>query len=429
MGTDVDDLSTLVRERSEDAVGVLAALVRVARDGHDAVQQHVASALTASGADVDIVDYRPRTLNIPYEIGEPSAFEGSMRYVVGRFGHGSHGTLFWAHSDSEPVNSTGWTKPLFDATTEGSRMYGWGIADDLVGVAMMLAAARLHQTTGVLARRPVIFASVPSKQRAQAIVHALDHGVGGAASVYLHPAESGSGFHEIKASTSGLLRFRIRVRGRRPQTSEPEHTVFLHTAIDPMPMAAKVILALQELGEERANSVRYGPLHDAIGRSTNILVSQVLAGDAAVFGKVHEVIDIYGSMTFPPTEPLDNAQAVLLLALDELQRRDTMLGAHPPEIAWITGIQGAETSTEGDLYRTAVEAIETATGHPPRPNSLHAASDIRNPILHRSIPTVGLGPLAGNLTVGGGVDEWVDLDDYLCGVEVVLRIATSFARP
>jgi len=38
------------------------------------------------------------------------------------------------------------------------------------------------------------------------------------------------------------------------------------------------------------------------------------------------------------------------------------------------------------------------------------------------IPTVGLGPLAGDLTQNGLTDEWVDVDDYRRAVKVVAAI-------
>jgi acetylornithine deacetylase len=422
----LDDLATLVRERRADLINILADLVRVARDGHDAIQDHVARALEATGAEVDVVEYLPRDVSVAFELGAPSLIEGTSRYVVGRFGQQGDHVLFWAHSDSEPLDAANWTRPPFDAIVEGSRMYGWGIGDDLVGVAMMIAAARLHQESDALAGRAVAFASVPSKRRAQAIIHALDRGYGGAGTVYLHPAESGAGLGEVKGVTSGLLRFRVRVRGRRPDTTEPGQTVFLHTAVDPMPKAAAVISAIQAFGEERAESVYYGPIHDVIGRSTNVHVSHVQAGSVDRLSNVPEVVDLFGSMTFPPTEVLSDVQEALRGAIARLGRDDAWLAEHPLEWTWLVGIQGSETPSDSDVFGATFDAIHATTGSTPHVNTLHAASDIRNPMLHKGIPTVGIGPLVGDLTVSGGVDEWADIEDYLRGVEVVVRIARAF---
>ena len=421
----LDDIAQLIRSRRDDIVTVLESLVRQSRHGHDAVQAHVARCLASAGAEVEVVDYAPRAVSVGYEVGAPSTIEGTARYVVGRFGRGDADVLFWAHSDSEPVDDEGWTRPLFDAVIDEGRMYGWGIGDDLVGVATMLAVADLQRDTDVLRGRTVTFASVPSKQRAQAIIHALDQGVGRAGTVYLHPAESGSGLTEIKAIASGLLRFRVRVHGRKPDTSEPGHTVFLHKGVDPMPKAGKVIEAIRALCDERARDVYYAPVHDAIGRSTNVHISHVQAGSAQRLSTVPEVVDLYGSMTFPPTELVADAQAALLGALMQVEEGDPWLRDHPIECTWLVGIQGAETSPDSAVFRATYDAIVATTSREPHINTLHAASDIRNPVLHKGIPTVGIGPLVGDLTVSGGVDEWADVEDYVRGVEVVTRIARS----
>ncbi len=50
---------------------------------------------------------------------------------------------------------------------------------------------------------------------------------------------------------------------------------------------------------------------------------------------------------------------------------------------------------------------------------MHTSSDIRNPMVQRNIPTLGLGPLCGDLSQNGQADEWVDVEDYLAAVNVV----------
>eukprot|EP01047_Picozoa_sp_COSAG01_P098151 COSAG01_NODE_28377_length_662_cov_1.390764_1_plen_93_part_00 len=47
----------------------------------------------------------------------------------------------------------------------------------------------------------------------------------------------GEGLREIKALASGQLLFKVRVRGRPPDTTEPGHTAFSHQAINPIDKA------------------------------------------------------------------------------------------------------------------------------------------------------------------------------------------------
>ena len=42
--------------------------------------------------------------------------------------------------------------------------------------------------------------------------------------------------------------------------------------------------------------------------------------------------------------------------------------------------------------------------------------------MQAGIPTVGLGPLGGDLTQNGLTDEWVDVEDYRRAVEVAAAI-------
>ena len=74
------------------------------------------------------------------------------------------------------------------------------------------------------------------------------------------------------------------------------------------------------------------------------------------------------------------------------------------------------------LFQIASESVKTVTGTVPRMNALHTTSDIRNPIIQRGIPTIGLGPLCGNLAQNGHTDEWVDVEDYVRCVTVAAEI-------
>jgi acetylornithine deacetylase len=64
------------------------------------------------------------------------------------------------------------------------------------------------------------------------------------------------------------------------------------------------------------------------------------------------------------------------------------------------------------------EAVKYVTGEKPLVNPLHTSSDIRVPMIQAGIPTVGLGPLGGDLTQNGLSDEWVDVADYSRSVKV-----------
>ena len=106
-------------------------------------------------------------------------------------------------------------------------------------------------------------------------------------------------------------------------------------------------------------------------------------------------------------------------ALTALADTDPWFRDHPPELQWESGVTGAQVDADHPLYRTLAGAITQVTGKMPQVNPMHTSSDIRNPMVQKNIPTVGLGPLCGDLSQNGQTDEWVDVESYLAAVTVV----------
>jgi acetylornithine deacetylase len=335
--------------------------------------------------------------------------------------------LFFAHPDSEPIAGIEvWNHPPFAGEIDQGRLHGWGVADDLVGVAMMLAVLESVLSAGFKPKGTVILASTPSKRRAQGIISILNQGHVADGAVYLHPAESGGGLQEIKAVTSGLLRFRLTIAGKPPDTQEPSHTAFHHLAIDPLDKAWIVYSALRDLAAQRVYNVHYQPLEEAVGRSTNLHIAYMHYGDEDHLSRVSPACVLAGSLTFPPDESMDEVQRQVEQAIYTAAQQDTWLSQHPPALEWLLGISGAAVPIEHSLYQTAHQAILKITGEAPYVNPLHSTSDIRNPILHKGIPTIGFGPLAGNFSQAGHHDEWVDVEDYTRAIKVTGSIIVDW---
>jgi acetylornithine deacetylase len=355
------------------------------------------------------------------EFADLALVDPSERTVVVGRRHGAGGgrsLLCFAHPDSEPVVGTErWTHAPFAAEIVGGRMYGWGVADDLLGVATMLAALEALAWTGVQLAGDVLIASTPSKRRTQGIVAALERGYRADGCLYLHPAESGAGLGEIKALVSGVLCFRIIITGRAPDTTEPGHTAFAHLAVNPIDKAWGVYEALRRLDAERGRMVRHPLLDQAVGRSTNLLLASIRGGDEAALARVSTECALAGTITFPPGETMADVQAQVERAVATAAASDPWLHDNPPAVEWISGTASAEVGERHPLYQTVRDAIAVVTGQTPYLNPLHSGSDIRNPMVHAGIPTVGIGSLAGDLSQNGKHDEWVDIADYLRAVE------------
>ena len=402
----------------------------IAAAGEDACQRLVADRLHALGWEVETVPYRPEDVPMVAEFAGAAALDaGERRSVLARRRGtgGGRSIIFFAHPDGEThANEPAWRHDKFAGTIEAGRIHGWGVADDLAGVAAMVGAADLLHQAGVALSGDVVLASTPSKRHARGVSALLHGGLRANACVYLHPAESGAGMREIKAMASGQLAFRIVVPGQAPPTAEPGHTAFAHLAVNPVDKAALVCDALRRLDAARAARVHHPALEAAVGRSTNLLVSHVAAGQPGRLNRVPETCTVGATLSFPPAETLETVQAEVEAALAEACAADPFLLAHPPRLLWDAGVTGAEVGADTPLYRTVAGVIAAVAGERAEVNALHTSSDIRNPMVQAGIPTVGLGPLCGDLSQNGGHDEWVDVADYLRCVEVTGGIMSAW---
>jgi acetylornithine deacetylase len=413
-----------------DPVGFLQALIRTQRDGEAAVQRLVADAARALGCTVETVRYKPADVPMVGEFASAQAIDTDEREsVVATFkGKGKgRSVIFFAHPDGEPVaNTARWKRDPFAGVIDNGRLHGWGVADDLSGVAILVEGLRASLEAGQVPAGDVILASTPSKRHARGVSALLHGGLRADAAVYLHPAESGVGMREIKAFASGLLEFRVTVDGRVPDTNEISHTAFAHVAVNPLDKLWLVYRALQALDAKRGGAVRHPALQQAIGRSTNLLVSHMAAGSDGIYSRISPHAVLAASLSFPPPQTLQQIQVEVAAAIREAAEADAWLKDHPPRLEFVSGVTGAEVSADAPLYRVVADAVRQVTGQAPHVNPLHTSSDIRNPILQAGIPTVGLGPLGGDLTQNGLSDEWVDVEDYRRAVKVAAAVIVGW---
>lgn len=414
--------NTVALER-ERIIGFLRGLIAETRHGEAAVQRAIAQASAEMGCRVEMVEYDPQSVPMVEEFAAQEAMTPGLRQcVVARIGTPGAGRslLFFGHPDNEPLSRLDeWTHDPFKGEIHNGRIHGWGVADDLAGVAIYTQAIALLKACGLQPKGEVILVSTPSKRHARGVSALLHQGLTADAAIYLHPAESGLGMKEIKAFASGQLEFRIRVQGSPPPTSEPLQTAFAHMAVNPVAKAFEVFQALMRLDERRGVQIRHPLLHQAVGRSTNLMVSTLNSDPADSLSRVRSECWLGGAISFAPPEPMAEVIAQVEAALVAMGEDDPWFREHPPELHWESGVTGAEVSAEHPLYQTLARAIEQVTGHVPQVNPMHTSSDIRNPMVQKKIPTVGLGPLCGDLSQNGQTDEWVDVEDYLSAVTVV----------
>lgn len=113
--------------------------------GESAVQNLASARLAELGCKVTDMRYEPGDLVLRDEFADGSAVQTGERVSV--IGHlsavesGGRSLILFAHPDGEPVTGTElWTKDPFAADIHDGRLYGWGVADDLMGVAAGICA-------------------------------------------------------------------------------------------------------------------------------------------------------------------------------------------------------------------------------------------------------------------------------------------------
>jgi acetylornithine deacetylase len=396
------------------SLAFLQELIRAQKGGEAEVQRLVADAARALGCTVETRRYDPARVPMVGEFASKRAqTEGERSSVVATLKGKGRGrsVIFFAHPDSEPVAGTErWRRDPFAGIVDGGRLHGWGAADDLCGVAMMIDGLGEALAAGTRPAGDVILASTPSKRHARGVSALLHDGLHADAAVYCHPAESGVGLREIKAFCLGQLEFRITVRGQLPETTEISHVAFAHQASNPADLLAEIHQRLRAFVERRASAHR----HPLLERSANLVISHLSVGAAGVHTRIAPEGTMEGALSLLPGEDMTVMQTEVAGLVGGAQ------------LEWPAGISGAEVALDSPLYRLVAETVAAVTGQKPHVNPLHTASDIRNPIVQAGIPTVGLGPLGGDLTQNGLTDEWVDVEDYRRAVKVVAAIIAGW---
>ena len=414
-----------IEENCQRYIEELGEMVRLYPMGEEGLQETIAKKFEALGCEAKFLKLLPTTVQLHREFAVQEAIDMSLRtHVVGKVsGSGAGRSLILiTHPDADPIDAEDWTKEPHTGQIVDGRMYGWAVADDLAGICIMLATIDSINKAGLRLSGDLCLFSAAAKRNAWGIAALLRAGYTADAALYIHPAESELGLKEIKTLTSGLLKFRIKVKGKRPDKTEFVQVTFHHMGVNPIDKALYLIESLRKLDEERRETVHYKPLNDYIGRGTNLLVTYIEAGESDNMTDVPSECVVGIGLTYPPTEDIEDVIRQVKTHVEEAVEADDWLRENPPDLQWIQGTQGVEVPMDNPIVETTVKAIREVTGEIPFSNPLYSKSDVRTPVLISGIPNVGFGPLAGDLATTGGKDEWVDLDDYIKSIKVCAKI-------
>lgn len=220
-------------------------------------------------------------------------------------------------------------------------------------------------------------------------------------SVYVHPPENGAGLGVLKSASRGIVDVHVRVTGwsgRPREIGTPESAPFGEGG-DALEACLRWVERL-----------RQGELSDC-----ELNLGRLVAGEAAGLTPVRCEAEV--RVLFRGKRTVRGVLEAFRRAAEDQPARGSggsfgyeatapELRANPAETAWSDPL-AAE-------LRSAVAGI---IGREPVPYADHLASDIRFPIRLQGEASLGIGSLGGNFY---GPDEWVDLDDLVRLVAVLV---------
>ncbi|MFA9437969.1 MAG: M20/M25/M40 family metallo-hydrolase, partial [Candidatus Bathyarchaeota archaeon] len=239
----IEKVDKIIDENREKYIEMLGNLVRWYPEGEAAFQQRIADRLEELGCEVHVKKLLPVDVQLKKEFAVAEAIDMTDRtHVIGVYKGtgGGKSLMLITHPDGDPIKTETWEKEAHTGQIIGNKMYGWAVADDSAGIGMMIEAVDALMQAGYKPKGDVYLMSATAKRNAWGIAALLMDGYRADAALYLHPGESELGMKEVKTLTSGLLKFRIKVKGMRPPKTEFVQVTFHHLGVNPIDKAMYV---------------------------------------------------------------------------------------------------------------------------------------------------------------------------------------------
>ena len=402
-------LKKYIREHRNDSIELLAELIRnESMDLHECKAQDVVYRLMKElGLELDKFNTDADHLkHLDDYCPNENEFHADAYNLIGYtpYVEGYKSLMIFAHIDTEVDDEINYH-------IDDEKIYGLGASDDKGGIATMLLALKYYKEYYGALPYNVAIMSVLGKRG----------GVGGTliacdrlkykydAAIYLHPAETGLGLNEIKNISLGVIDFNLSVSGVLPKP---------HYDLDAGISANhKMILLANQLVDLSIDRLkRYGN-KDEYGTKLNI--GEIKGG--FYIGSVASSANFKFRLHFGKGETIDMVEKEVITALDKA------VDKYP------TYFKDSTYQLNRGVYRASfammeqnheiIQTLENNIKDVCKINNFiyqaHGASDIRLPMILKDIPTVGIGSLCFLPTVEKKSSEWLSIDEYLNGIEVI----------
>lgn len=291
-----------------------------------------------------------------------------------------------AHTDT--VSVKGMEIPPFEPAIEDGLLYGRGACDTKAGLAAMLHAMASLKEEGLVPPCEVWLAATIDEEHSFHGVLKLCEGLVADAAIVAEPTEL-----RVVVASKGVLRWRIRVRGKSAHSSKP------HLGINSIVHMARVVLALEE--DEHSLAARTHPL---VGTAT-CNVGLIKGGVQVNVVPDQCVVEIDRRLL--PGEKASEALAHYETLLDSLATLHPGLVAEmePPTIA----DEGLDTPVDAPPARLAGEILREM-GLDGEPAGVPFGSDASK-LSRQGVPTLVFGP--GSIDRAHAAVEYVEIDQVV----------------
>ncbi|MBE6107533.1 MAG: M20 family metallopeptidase [Erysipelotrichaceae bacterium] len=331
--------------------------------------------------------------------------------------------LLFGHIDTESEDYFGKTDFPYEAFHQDGKIFGLGASDDKGGIAMMMYALEFVQKhIGKLPYNCTVLSILGKHGGAAGTLSALVKGYRGDLGLYLHPAETGHGFAEIKNISLGAVDLNITVTGKPGKKHDD-----LDTGINANLLLAKVALWLEDYQQKMRNLYRFsfGSFQNEPSYILNIgsMNSSSGYGGIAQTASMKVRIRFFYPLTLNEVvEDITNMLHQHILAeqnmtLDQLHIEKGPLRASP-----------AMVDTDHSFVQMVQQNITEVTGITDFIHQYHGGSDIRLPILYGNCQCIGIGPSCHLPEANSKEKEWISVDDYINGIKILARILYEFAE-
>jgi acetylornithine deacetylase/succinyl-diaminopimelate desuccinylase family protein len=335
------------------------------------------------------------------ETQEQEVFPGRHNLLARLPGTGPRRLVLEAHLDT--VSIKGMRIPPFEPTVLDGRMYGRGSVDDKAGLAAMLHAVSSIREDGIVPPCEVILAAVVDEEFSYRGVVKLCEGLKADAAIVAEPTEM-----RIVIASKGVLRMRIRTRGKAAHSAKP------HLGNNAITHMARLVLALEE-EHRRLSKVR----HPLLGSPT--LNVGVIEGGVQV-NFVPDQCGIELDRRLLPGESASDVVKDYRRLLQMLSREHPGFDAEIEEPLLLVD-EALDTPVNAAVVTTAQQASRSL-GLQPEPCGVPFGSDASK-LSRAGIPTIIFGP--GSIDQAHSVDEYVELDQVTMAAAFYREFILNFA--